>query len=620
MNSVRCTLIALACAIFVRPGVVLPASAQAPVVDSSVAVPMRDGAVLRAIVMRPRAVGRFPALVYRTPYGAESAVRDSEIFAKAVARGYAVVVQDVRGRYRSDGKFDPYRQEGSDGYDTIEWAAAQHWSDARVGTFGLSYPGAVQWLAAVESPPHLEAMVPAMTFSRPDNFWYSGGLLDLSWNSWIWFSIAPDERRRAGIAGPRTGREARAAWDSLSPKLLARLPVTDVPELAEVAPWYREWLTHGPNDPWWSWADLRPRYGRTRAAVLNISGWHDEAYGPEGAITNFLGVLASRAAERDPRAFLILGPWEHGSGAIGDRSSTAASGERVFGAAAGLDYDELVLRFLDRFVRGVDNGVDREPRVRAFVMGENRWHTSDRWPLAASTPMRLLFGRRDSGKGTLSVGGHGEGSWTIVSDPEKPIMDPFGASYGAHDYRALAERQDVMVFETEPFARDTRVLGRVEVTLTVSVDAPDADLYVRLFDVSPRDTAWNLMSPGLEVTSLRERPGARTLVLNEPTEVTIGHHLTGNLFRAGHRLRAVVMPSFLPHFAPNLPAARIETASLKRRASRITVYLGGKQKSSILLPLIPEKRLGITDRKTRKARRDSRVLQSGEVTRHPPIP
>ncbi|MBC7788992.1 MAG: CocE/NonD family hydrolase [Anaerolineae bacterium] len=587
MKSVKFAFIALASAI-VPLGVVLAPLAQAQVVDSSVVVAMRDGVALRAIVMRPSTVGRFPTLVYRTPYGAESAVRDYATFGKAVARGYAVVVQDVRGRYRSDGRFDPYRQEGLDGYDTIEWAAAQTWSNGKVGTFGLSYPGAVQWLAAVESPPHLEAMVPAMTFSRPDNFWYAGGLLDLSWNSWIWFSIAPDERRRLNLPGPRTGRESRAAWDTLAPALLARLPVTDVPELAAVAPWYQEWLSHGPNDPWWSWADLRTRYARTRAAVLNISGWHDEAYGPEGAITNFQGLLASRAGERHPRAFLVLGPWEHGSGAIDDRSATAASGERVFGASAGLDYDELVLRFLDRYVRGVDNGVDSEPRVRAFVMGENRWHSSDDWPFGWSTHMRLSLGRAARGKGTLSARIPSEGSWTIVSDPRKPIVDPYGAAYGAHDYRALAERDDVMVFETEPFAHDTRVLGRIEVNLTVSVDAPDADLYVRLFDVSPRDTAWNLMSPGLEVTRLSERAGGRTLVPGQRSEVRIGQHLTGNLFRAGHRLRAVVMPSFLPHFAPNLAAEGRSPEPAKRSATRITLHFG-EHGSRITLPLLGEK-------------------------------
>ena len=142
-------------------------------VDIDVAVPMRDGVVLRADVHRPREGGPFPVLVYRTPYGKDEAARDYTTVQRAVARGYAVVVQDVRGRYRSAGMFDAYRQEGPDGYDTIEWAAAQPWSNGAVGMFGLSYPAAVQWLAAMESPPHLKAIVPAMSFASPRQFFYS---------------------------------------------------------------------------------------------------------------------------------------------------------------------------------------------------------------------------------------------------------------------------------------------------------------------------------------------------------------------------------------------------------------------------------------------------------------
>ena len=184
------------------------------VVETNVAVPMRDGVVLRADLLRPRQGEKFPVLVYRTPYGKDSALKEYGIFRKAVARGYAVVVQDVRGRYASAGEFVPYRNEGRDGYDTIEWAARQPWSNGSVGTFGLSYPGAVQWLAAVESPPHLKAMVPAMTFSTPRNFFYSGGVFDGSWLGWIWNNIAPDARVRKNLPGPRSeerrvGKECR---------------------------------------------------------------------------------------------------------------------------------------------------------------------------------------------------------------------------------------------------------------------------------------------------------------------------------------------------------------------------------------------------------------------------
>src|ERR1700741_1512080 len=181
-----------------------PPSANATERRADVTVPMRDGVLLRADLLLPSPEGKFPALVSRTPYGKHFALKEYKTFEKAVARGYAVVVQDVRGRYASDGKFVPYQNEGRDGYDTIEWTAKQPWCDGNVGTFGLSYPGAAQWLVAVEDPPHLKAMVPAMTFSTPRNFFYSGGVFDDSWLEWIWVNIAPDIRKHKNLAGART--------------------------------------------------------------------------------------------------------------------------------------------------------------------------------------------------------------------------------------------------------------------------------------------------------------------------------------------------------------------------------------------------------------------------------
>ncbi len=297
-------LTATLASLFLATGV----SAQDSPRESGVAVPMRDGVVLRAEVWRPAYGERFPTLVYRTPYGARRATETYSIFEKAVARGYAVIIQDVRGRYASDGEFLPYQQEARDGYDTIEWAAAQPWSDGNVGTFGLSYPGAVQWLAALERPPHLRAMVPAMTFSSPRNFFYSGGAWDLSWIGWIWNHIAPDVRVRKNLPGPRTADEARAQFAELASTFQRKLPLNSLAELKPVAPWYFEWLRHEPYDPWWDWAELRGKYDRLPdVAVLNFSGWHDEAYGPEGAVTNFLGLRSARGDRPDAQDLAMKG-------------------------------------------------------------------------------------------------------------------------------------------------------------------------------------------------------------------------------------------------------------------------------------------------------------------------
>ena len=317
--------------------------------EKNVAVRMRDGIVLRADVLRPTAAGKYPTLVYRTPYGKDAAQEEYTTFRHAVERGYAVVIQDVRGRYHSDGEFRPYENEGRDGYDTIEWAALQSWSNGAVGTFGLSYPGAVQWLAAVESPPHLKAMVPAMTFSTPQNFFYAGGTWDMSWIEWIWDNIAPDTRIKRDLPGPRTEEAALAAWKDEGPKMLSTLPLLDVEALRQVAPYYYDWLRHPAEDRWWDWAEMRNKYGRTEAAVLNLSGWYDDNYGPEGATTNYLGLLKARAGAKDPRTHLLLGPWVHGV----DNTGKSKSGEREFGESAAINYDEVVLRWMDRYVAWV---------------------------------------------------------------------------------------------------------------------------------------------------------------------------------------------------------------------------------------------------------------------------
>ena len=259
-------------AVLAAQAIVAPALSGAPifekvvqtVVEKNVAVKMRDGTVLRADVFLPSAEGRFPVLVYRTPYGKDNASSAWSTFNKAVARGYAVVIQDVRGRYASEGEFAPYQNEGRDGYDTIEWAAVQPWSNGNIGTFGLSYPGAVQWLAAVEDPPHLKAMIPAMTFSTPRNFFYSGGVFDGSWLDWIWFNIAPDARRRKNLPGPQTVKEAAASWKMERARLQNFLPMADLPDLKQIAPFYYEWLAHSPADPWWDC----PSCGENTAACV----------------------------------------------------------------------------------------------------------------------------------------------------------------------------------------------------------------------------------------------------------------------------------------------------------------------------------------------------------------
>lgn len=567
LRLVRCaTAGLLACA------GLLQAQDSSVVVDSNVAVPMRDGVVLRADIYRPAASGRYPVLVYRTPYGKHVAGPAHQTARKAVLRGYVVVMQDVRGRYASAGEFLPYQQEGVDGFDTIEWAAVQPWSDGSVGTYGLSYPGAVQWLAAVENPPHLKAMVPAMTFASPMQFWYSNGVWGTGWLSWIWQNIAPDRWRKLGMT-------PGMPWDSVKTTMLGSLPLSAAPDLERIAPWYYEWLRHPAYDAWWSWADLANRYGRTSAAVLNFSAWYDDAYGPHGAINNFAGLVAARGT--DSATALIMGPWSHGVPRMG-RTSV---GDREYGSAGSIDYDETVLRWMDRYVRGIDNGVDRQKPVRYFLLGTNRWLVADRWPVPGIRAETLwMHGRELTPKPvTLSE------TASILSDPMHPIEDPFAGRPGAHDYRAFTPQPTMAVFETAPFADDVSVVGAIDAHLSISVDANDEDVWVKVFDVAPDGTAFNLMSPGNDVlrASYRHKGKRERLKAGTIYDLQLSDLFTANTFLKGHRLRIAVMTSFAPDFSRNLHTGDLEATSIRNRVAHLTLYMGAGSPTFLVLPVLP---------------------------------
>jgi hypothetical protein len=557
------------------------------VVMKNVEVPMRDGTVLRADVWLPRAGGRFPTLVYRTPYGKENAPKEWSTFEKLPPRGYAVVIQDVRGRYASDGEFAPYQNEGKDGYDTIEWAAKQPWSDGNIGTFGLSYPGAVQWLAAIENPPHLKAMVPAMTFSTPRNFFYSGGLFDGSWLEWIWMNIAPDLRARKRLDGPKTYKEAEETWKREHARMESYLPLRGLPDLQQAAPFYYQWLAHPPADPWWNWAELRTKYDGVHCAVLNFSGWYDEAYGPDGATTNFNGLLAARRGWLDPATRTIIGPWTHGA------QDTQKSGERDFGPTAPVDYDELILRWMDHYLRGTDNGVDKEAPVRLFVMGTNTWRDERQWPLqrTKATTLYLAADSATDRTGKLSsISGTSKTKISsLLSDPAHLVSDPYDA-YGAHDYRALVGREDVLVYDSEPMGTDTEVTGPIMAEIYVSADVKDFDLWVRLLDLAPDGTAFNLMSPGLDVLRASYRDETikpELLTSGQIYKLTLNRLLTSNTFLKSHRIRVQISGAFYPHFSRNLQTGQSEIVSGNSQVGHIVIHHDREHSSNVVLPFVP---------------------------------
>ena len=552
--------------------------------EHRVGVPMRDRVVLRAEVLRPSSGGPFPVLVYRTPYGAMEAFQEYTTFEHALERGYAVVVQDVRGRYASDGEFVPYQNEGRDGYDTIEWAAAQPWSNGKIGTFGLSYPGAVQWLAAVENPPHLKAMVPAMVFSSHRNFFYAGGTFDMSWIEWIWDNIAPDVRVKRNIPGPKTYDAAIAAWEKNGPQMQSVLPLSGMDALEGIAPYYYEWLRHAPDDPWWDWGDLRGKYGRTQAAILNLSGWYDDNYGPEGATTNFRGLVAARGGRPADTAVLI-GPWVHGVTSTG----TAKAGERSFPDASKIDYDGTVLDWMDHYLRGLDNGVASRPPVHYYVMGAEVWQDAQEWPPPA-TPTKFYLGPAAPGRPGLLADSPPKGAHfsSFVSDPKHPVTNKYADS-GAHDYRYLAARTDLLTFETAPLLTDIEVTGPIDARIYLSCECRDVDLWVRLYDVAPDGAAWNQMGPGIDVQRASYRDLSKGRQLLRPgkiEEIRVAGPVTSTVFKRGHRVRIQVSGAFFPNFSRNLQNGDLENTAAGGTQAAIRIYHDRTHASHIVLPVV----------------------------------
>ncbi|MCL6549025.1 MAG: CocE/NonD family hydrolase, partial [Alicyclobacillus sp.] len=417
-----------------------------------VRVPLRDGVALAADVFLPEDAGparRVPAIVVRTPYGrgTDRLVDQARYFA---ARGYAVVNVDVRGRGDSDGVFVPYRNEGRDGYDTIEWAAAQPWCSGAVGTLGASYLARVQWLAALEHPPHLKAMVSLVTPSDPFVEWPTGtpGPMHLCW---------------LFMTSDRQVQNIRAVeWE----RVYRHLPLRTMDEAAgRLIPAWREECDHPQLDDWWREIAYQDRFAEIDLPVLHISGWYDDEQ--VGTPKNFAGMVRHAPSERARRGQrLIMGPWPH------QVNESTRMGAVDFGPQSLIDLRAEELRFFDRWLKGEPRELDDEPPVRIFVMGTCRWRDEWTWPPAGVQWTRWYLhsgGRANSlfGDGTLSPEppGEDEPADRYTYDPDHPvpfITEPWSTQIGGpDDYRPVHRRDDVLVYTSEPLAEPLEVTGPV---------------------------------------------------------------------------------------------------------------------------------------------------------------
>jgi putative CocE/NonD family hydrolase len=566
--------------------------------ERNVPTPTRDGTVLSADVYLPQPEGRYPVLLQRTPYDktlpAIGLMADPLRLAGA---GYAVVVQDTRGRWSSEGEFRLFRDEIEDGYDAVEWCAAQPWSNGRVGMYGVSYVGVTQWLAAMARPPHLVTIMPALSAASAHNGWtHRGGAFELGFNLSLTLLFFALETAAKAAAPPGRIAEIVAAIDDL-PGSFARLPPRDQPALADIAPYYFDWLDHPDDDEFWSPWKIEDSYGRVEVPALHIGGWYDIFL--DGTIRNFVGMRSEGATPEARRGQkLVVGPWSHGIPWLANPVGDVDFGLASTGAAAELE--ALQLRWCEYWLKGVDNGVLDEPPVRIFVMGANVWRDEYEWPLARTSFDDYFFhsgGRANSchGDGLLTrevPGAEPPDGYTF--DPRDPVPTRGGGlccspGYnrgGAFDQRCVEARSDVLVYTTPPLVEDVEVTGPIRVTLWASSSARDTDWTAKLVDVEPDGFARNL-TDGIIRARYRDSFAAPSLL--EPDAIyryEIDLPETSNLFRAGHRIRVEISSSNFPRFDRNPNTGRRVAADGELRCAAQRVYHDGEHPSGIRLPVI----------------------------------
>ena len=574
------------------------------VLERNIEIPMRDGCVLRGDLFRPDTSEKLPVLLNRTPYNKAMPM----VFAmtldatRAAEAGYNVLVQDCRGRFASDGEWDCFTVEANDGYDTIEWAARQPWSSGSVGTYGASYMGATQWLAATQAPPSLKAMVPSITASDYHDGWtYQGGAFCLFFNvSWTMAALAParlmrergDDRAIADELGAVVG-----SIDRMREKM-DHLPLASFPMFQRGAPYFFDWLKHPGYDDYWRAVSIEEKHAKINVPALNIGGWYDIFQG--GTLRNFAGMRtkgASDAARKGQR--LVVGPWSH---AVPFQNLVGAVDFGLKSGPVSVDVDGTQLRFFDRWLKGKDAGA--ESAVRLFVMGINEWRDETDWPLPGTDFRRYYLhsrGKANSmyGDGGLSTETPGtEPADHFLYNPADPVPTvggglccyPGALQGGAWDQASVEHRADVLVYSTEPLEQDVEVIGPVTLTLFASSSAPDTDFTAKLVDIAPCGTAINLTDGILRARFRESQSQEQMLTPGKVAQFNIDMWSTANVFKKGHRIRLEVSSSNFPRFDRNPNTGHPLYVDAEIRPAMQTVMHDRSFASYVTLPVIPARR------------------------------
>lgn len=571
------------------------------VYERNVPMTTRDGVTLRADVWRPLE-GQAPTLRMRTPYnkeatliagGPNSAIPSLIPFLNA---GYAVVLQDARGTYTSEGSFTPKLNEIEDGQDTVAWILEQDWSDGTIGTYGGSYMGMTQWALATTKTPGLAAIAPTVTaLNWYKGLWYSqGGALSLSLVTW-WSAMmyAADEQRslQRGVTSDPSAlmRLGAALMDPMT--LNDATPVADLPVLGK-GRWMDDWLAHPDHDEYWASQDWSGSAGSVTVPVLNTAGWYD-LYVAE-SVADYVRVRTQGgSAQARDESRLVIGPWDH-------INLTGQYPDRYFGISAVGDLSETHVAFFDQTLRGRPAETP-SPRVRLFVMGIDEWRDEEDFPLPDTQYVDYHLSSEGSantrnGDGVLvHAAPTAEGRDEFRFDPRDPVPTAGGALLpslpglvGPVDQSVIDSRDDVLCYTGPVLTEPVEVTGFVELKVFVSSTAVDTDITAKLVDVFPDGRAINLCDG---VLRLRYRNGLSQPELMTPGEVyevTVPMSVTSNVFLPGHRIRLDISSSNFPHFDRNSNTGGvISSEALEDMAvADTTVHHGAARPSRLVLPII----------------------------------
>lgn len=533
-------------------------------------VNMRDGIKLATYVWLPDKATTHPTLLLRTPYGLRYGP-EKDTFKRYklqayVDNGYALVIQDTRGTGESSGAYSFYLADGPDGYDTVEWIATQPWSNGRVGMDGVSYLGAVQWLAAREQPPHLQCIAPtAPSGEYFEELPYIGGAFRLEW------------------ALPYLSRVLKLDAEDLDWQSVFRhrpLNTADAKFLGKVEP-YQEWLSHPTLDSFWKrlYFDASD-FAAIRIPFLTVTGWYDADQ--PGTLHYWRGMEAAGGS----RGSLIIGPWDHVQTYLG---GTEKLGGMSFSKSSAIDLQRERIAFFDRCLKS-DTKQSPPPRARVFITGSNEWRSFDRYPPRAVEQIPYYY---TSERGANSRSGDGGLVTTrpanvhtdeYAFDPKQPVTYPKGPV----DMSGVEQRQDVLVYSSGPLREPLTILGPITVELHAATDGRDTDWVVSIADVRPDGTSV-LLNDGGGILRARYRHGYEQERLVEPDAVekyTIKLWDLGHTFLPGHQVRIHVTSSRYPLVNPNQNTGNPVATDVQWRTARQTIYLGGARASRVLLPVL----------------------------------